>query len=263
MLEAYMAYATWESWIDLLQQMVRAVDADLTDRFPRFAETRTVDFQAPWARVTMREAIADRLERAGRDDVPGTRWSQRLSREIVFDPDKLAAAVDAMLPELDPATRAPFSKHKSYGSYVYALFELLAEPELPKLYRTENSARAVPVFITEFPVEESPLARRNDRDPQWVDRFELFAEGRELANAFSELNDPDDQAERFREQLVNRERGDEEAMDFDDDYIRALSHGMPPSAGLGLGIDRLVMALCGQSSIRDVLLFPLLKPEPK
>jgi len=121
----------------------------------------------------------------------------------------------------------------------------------------------VPVFITEFPVEESPLARKNDQDPAWVDRFELYVDGRELANAFSELNDPDDQAERFNAQLQNRERGDEEAMDFDHDYIRALYHGLPPAAGLGIGIDRFVMSLCGQVSIRDVLLFPLLKPEPK
>jgi lysyl-tRNA synthetase class 2 len=261
MLEAYMAYATWESWIDLLQKMVRAVDAELRETFPRFATARSVDFQAPWAQVTMREAIAERLERAGRDDVPETRWSKSLSRAVVFDPAQLAHVVEATLPVLDEPTRQAFSKHKSYGGYVYTLFELIAEPELPKLYRTASNAQAVPVFITEFPVEQSPLARKNDDDPQWVDRFELFAEGRELANAFSELNDPDDQAERFTQQLANRERGDEEAMDFDHDYIRALSHGLPPSAGLGVGIDRLVMALCGQSSIRDVLLFPLLKPE--
>ena len=119
----------------------------------------------------------------------------------------------------------------------------------------------MPVFITEYPFEVSPLARRNDAEPAWVDRFELFVEGREIANAFSELNDPEDQAERFEAQLVNREKGDDEAMDFDADYIRALSHGMPPATGFGLGIDRLVMLLCSQPSIRDVLLFPLLRPE--
>jgi lysyl-tRNA synthetase class 2 len=119
------------------------------------------------------------------------------------------------------------------------------------------------VFVTEYPVEASPLARRNDRDPRFVDRFELFIEQREIANAFNELNDPDDQAARFRAQLENRARGDEEAMDFDHDYIRALQHGLPPAAGLGIGIDRLVMLLCNQASIRDVLLFPLLKPEPR
>ena len=141
--------------------------------------------------------------------------------------------------------------------------ERIAEPDRAQMYRPGHGSRPVPVFITEFPVEESPLARKNDADPAWVDRFELFVDGRELSNAFSELNDPDDQAERFQAQLQNRERGDEEAMDFDHDYVRALSHGLPPAAGLGIGIDRLVMSLCGQPSIRDVLLFPLLKPEPR
>jgi lysyl-tRNA synthetase class 2 len=263
MLEAYMAYASWESWIDLLQQMLRAVDAELRETLPRFATGRSVDFQAPWARVTMREAIAERLERAGQDGVPPTRWSNRLSREVVFDQAKLVRAVESALPELDEATRQALGRRTSYGGYVSALFELLVESELPKLYRTTNGESSVPVFITEFPVEDSPLARKNDLDPQWVDRFELYVEGRELANAFSELNDPDDQAERFQAQLANRERGDEEAMDFDHDYIRALCHGLPPAAGLGVGVDRLVMSLCGQSSIRDVLLFPLLKPESR
>ena len=129
------------------------------------------------------------------------------------------------------------------------------------MYRTPNGAQSAPVFITEFPWEVSPLARRCDDDPAYVDRFELFIDGRELSNAFSELNDSDDQAERFESQLRNRERGDDEAMDFDADYIRALSHGMPPAAGFGLGVDRLIMLLCNQPSIRDVLLFPLLRPE--
>ncbi len=121
--------------------------------------------------------------------------------------------------------------------------------------------RSAPVFITEYPAEVSPLARRNDEQPDFVDRFELFIEGKEIANAFSELNDPDDQAERFRLQLEQREAGDDEAMVYDEDYVRALLHGMPPAAGFGLGVDRLVMLLCNQSSIRDVLLFPLMRPE--
>ncbi|CAG0975888.1 partial Lysine--tRNA ligase, heat inducible, partial [Anaerolineae bacterium] len=115
--------------------------------------------------------------------------------------------------------------------------------------------------VTHFPFEVSPLARKSDDDPSLTDRFELFVQGREMLNAFSELNDPDDQAARFRAQLDNRARGDEEAMDYDADYIRALRHGMPPAAGLGLGVDRLCMALCNQDSIRDVLLFPAMRPE--
>ena len=263
MLEAYMAYATWESWIELITQMLRSVDAQVREAFPRLAAQQTVDFQAPWARRSMREAVVDRVERAGKDGIPPTRWSGVLSREVVFDAQKLAAAVESQLPRLDEGSRAALGKHGSYGGHVHALFELIAEPDLAQMYRTEHGSRSVPVFITEFPVEESPLARKNDADPAWVDRFELFVDGRELSNAFSELNDPDDQAERFQAQLQNRERGDEEAMDFDHDYVRALSHGLPPAAGLGIGIDRLVMSLCGQPSIRDVLLFPLLKPEPR
>jgi lysyl-tRNA synthetase class 2 len=112
------------------------------------------------------------------------------------------------------------------------------------------------------PYDVSPLARKNDRDPFVTDRYELFVEGREVANAFSELNDPDDQEARFQAQLDRRKEGDEEAMDFDADYLRALRHGMPPAAGLGLGVDRLVMMLCAQPSIRDVLLFPAMRPLP-
>jgi lysyl-tRNA synthetase, class II len=263
MLEGYIAYATWETWIDLVQALLRAVDVQVREAFPELTAKQTVDFQAPWARRSMREAIVDRIERTGENGAAPTRWSSVLSRDVVFDAAKLKAAVESQLPRLDEASRAAFRKHDSYGGSVAALFELIVEPELSVLYRTEDGARSVPVFITEFPVEESPLARKNDVDPLWVDRFELYVDGRELANAFSELNDPDDQAERFHAQLANRERGDEEAMDFDSDYIRALLHGMPPAAGLGLGIDRFVMSLCGQTSIRDVLLFPLLKPESR
>lgn len=260
-LEAYLAYGDCEHWIDLMQQLLREIDRELASTFPRFASGRSVEFQEPWATVRMREVIADRIERAGEADLPPTRWTQVLTREVIFDADKLASAVKQRWPDLTESARETFSRHETYGGRIFALFELIAEPELVKLYRSKDGSRSVPVFITEFPLEESPLARKNDEDPRFVDRFELFVEGREIANAFSELNDPDDQAERFRAQLENRERGDQEAMDFDHDYIRALQHGMPPAAGLGIGVDRLVMSLCGQHSIRDVLLFPLLKPE--
>jgi lysyl-tRNA synthetase class 2 len=260
-LEFYMAYATHEDLMDLVVDMIRSVDADLRARFPELTGERTFDLMAGWMRVPMREAIADRLQRAGQGEVPVTMWTEALSPDAVDDEAALANACDAMLPKLDTAGQKQLIHCETHGERVFAVFELLVEPVLTAMYRTPNGAQSVPVFITEFPSDVSPLARRNDDDPAYVDRFELFIDGRELSNAFSELNDPDDQAERFESQLRNRERGDEEAMDFDADYIRALSHGMPPAAGFGLGVDRLVMLLCNQPSIRDVLLFPLLRPE--
>jgi lysyl-tRNA synthetase class 2 len=120
-----------------------------------------------------------------------------------------------------------------------------------------------PVFITQYPVEVSPLSRKNDADPTVTDRFELFIAGREIANGFSELNDPEDQAERFRDQAGQRAGGDVEAMVYDEDYIRALEYGLPPTAGEGVGIDRLVMLLTDSASIRDVLLFPHMRAESR
>ncbi len=260
-LEFYMAYATFEDLMDLVVDMLRSVDADLRERFPELTGERPFDLQANWRRVPMRESIADRLRRAGTDGIPKTPWAAALSPDEIDDPDALSRACGTMMPKLEPAAQKQLSLCETHGERVFAVFELLVEPDLTKLYRTPDGERSAPVFVTEFPSEVSPLARRNDRDPAYVDRFELFIDGRELSNAFSELNDPDDQAERFESQLRNRERGDEEAMDFDADYIRALSHGMPPAAGFGLGVDRLIMLLCDQPSIRDVLLFPLLRPE--
>ena len=130
------------------------------------------------------------------------------------------------------------------------LFERLVEADLVQ-----------PTFVTHFPVELSPLARRNDRDPRFVDRFELYVARHEIANAFSELNDPEDQRARFEEQLRARAAGDEEAHVMDEDYVRALEYGMPPAAGEGIGIDRLVMLFTNAPSIRDVILFPHMRPE--
>jgi lysyl-tRNA synthetase class 2 len=144
--------------------------------------------------------------------------------------------------ELDRRVRA--------GHLGYLLFEAVAEAKLIQ-----------PTFLTEFPLAVSPLARKNDKDPAFCDRFELFVNGVELANGFSELNDPDDQRARFQAQVRAKTAGAEETMDYDEDYCRALEIGMPPAAGEGIGIDRLVMMLTGQPSIRDVLLFPLMRPE--
>jgi lysyl-tRNA synthetase class 2 len=253
MLEFYQAYATYEDLMDLAEAMLKAVDSVVRQRFAELVENRPFDLQAPWARVPMRDALVAGANAAGHP----------ITRADVDDDAKLQTFAEKLLPSLEHAERKHLGGSRTHGERVFALYEILAEPRLPELYRSPDGSHSVPVFITEYPFEVSPLARKNDADPRWVDRFELFVEGREVANAFSELNDPDDQAERFRAQLDNRDRGDEEAMDFDEDYIRALSVGMPPAAGFGLGVDRLVMLLCNQASIRDVLLFPLLRPEAK
>ncbi|MHB8446437.1 MAG: amino acid--tRNA ligase-related protein, partial [Rudaea sp.] len=137
-----------------------------------------------------------------------------------------------------------------WGRLLFALFEHTVEHTLIQ-----------PTFVTAHPTEVSPLARANDADPEITDRFELFIGGKEIANGFSELNDPEDQAARFRAQAAAKDSGDDEAMHFDADYIRALEVGLPPTGGLGVGIDRLVMLLAGAASIRDVLLFPYMRPE--
>jgi lysyl-tRNA synthetase class 2 len=142
------------------------------------------------------------------------------------------------------------SEEAGLGALQLALFEEVAESKLIQ-----------PTYIVDYPVEVSPLARASDSRPEITERFELFIAGRELANGFSELNDPEDQAERFREQVARKSAGDEEAMFYDADYVRALEYGLPPTAGLGIGIDRLVMLLTNQPSIRDVLLFPHMRPE--
>jgi len=137
----------------------------------------------------------------------------------------------------------------------------LGKLQIELFEKTVEARLTDPTFITAYPTEVSPLARRNDADPFVTDRFEFFVGGREIANGFSELNDAEDQAERFRRQVQEKEAGDAEAMHFDADYVRALEHGMPPTAGEGIGIDRLVMILTDSPSIRDVLLFPHMRPE--
>ncbi len=258
MLELYQAYATYDDMLDLITAMLRRVDEAVRTEFPSLTADRPFDLSAEWARVTMKQSILDRL--AASDQLGATPWDKLITAETLERTHDLEQSFRSRA-EADETVAETLRACDSHGERIFLLYELLVEPDLPRLYRTANGSHSVPVFITDYPFEVSPLSRKNDADPEIVDRFELFVEGRELVNAFSELNDPLDQAERFERQLGRREQGDEEAMDFDADYIRALSHGMPPAGGLGLGVDRLVMALCGQPSIRDVLLFPLLRPE--
>jgi len=144
------------------------------------------------------------------------------------------------------------------GERLALAFEFFAEPFLVQDYRTPSGSKSIPVFITDYPKDISPLARANDSNPSICDRFELFVDGRELANAFQELNDSAEQALRFQEQL---ESNNKDPMDYDADYVEALEHGMPPAIGFGIGIDRLVMLLTNTTSIKDVILFPTLRPE--
>lgn len=254
-LELYMAYATYEDLMDMTEEMLRGIDAAVRVQFPQLTQERAFDLQTKFARVPMRQVVVDAAKQGP--------WAELLTQDVVYDAARLADAVQQMIAskKLSREEYKELSKAKTYGRCVFALFEALGEPALSTLYRTADGEKSLPVFVIEHPIDVSPLARRNDQNPDWCDRFELFIEGREVANAFNELNDPDDQAARFRAQLENRAGGDEEAMDFDADYIRALQHGLPPTAGFGIGVDRLVMFLCGQASIRDVLLFPLLRRE--
>ena len=148
------------------------------------------------------------------------------------------------------ALKVETKSDQGWGALQLMLFETVAEKSLVQ-----------PTFVTDFPAEVSPLARRRDADPELTDRFELFIDAKEIANGFSELNDPEDQAERFLEQAKRKDAGDQEAMYYDADYIRALEYGLPPPAGAGLGVDRLVMLLTDSPSIRDVILFPHMRPE--
>jgi lysyl-tRNA synthetase class 2 len=204
----------------------------------------------------MKEAIALALDRA---ELPG-----EVVPRIVQDPSSIKswASLSERAARIDWSNYHKASaKADNAGELEFVSYEYLAEPFLAEDYRSKAGDKSVPVFVLDYPFEVSPLARRKDSDPSRVDRFELFVHGRELCNAFSELNDPEDQASRFRSQVEKKARGDEETMDYDEDYIRALEHGMPPAAGFGMGIDRLTMMLTSQPSIRDVILFPLLRPE--
>jgi lysyl-tRNA synthetase class 2 len=239
MVEFYQAYATYEDLMALTETMVARLAQEVTGNDEVPCEGVTIKYAAPWPRVSMLGEVARRYGISGGE-------SQQL------DALEKLSAEEWLGPVEDRELRHKLGRQQSAGEKIAWAFEALVEPMLPK---------DRPCFVVDFPLEVSPLARRRDREPRLVDRFEAFAGGMEIANAFSELNDPRDQEARFRAQVEAAARGDEEAMPYDRDYIRALEHGMPPAAGFGMGIDRLTMMLTNAPSIRDVILFPLLRPE--
>ena len=221
MLEWYCAYQDWHYMMALTEQLVCAAAG-----VPEITyQGRHISLARPFARLPMPEAIR-------RQGIEGDLRDRRF----------LSQKLDAL--------GIPSGKEHGWGALQLMLFEALAEKHLVQ-----------PTFITDFPAEVSPLSRRRDADPQVADRFELFIDAKELANGFSELNDPEDQAARFLDQAKQKEAGNQEAMYYDADYIRALEYAMPPTAGAGLGVDRLVMLLTDSPSIRDVILFPHMRPE--
>ena len=235
MLEFYQAYATYEDLMDLTEEMISGAAERVCGATRVTYQGKELDFGKGWKRISMADAICDAVPGLRQGDMAD---QDRLRFELLRSPhgDAERKAIDQM----------------SHGELVGALFELHVEHTLEH-----------PTFITHFPTAVSPLARRNDQNPEITDRFELFVAGREIANAFSELNDPLDQKGRFLAQVQAKERGAQETMDYDEDYIRALEHGMPPTGGEGIGIDRLCMLFTDAASIRDVILFPLLKPAGK
>jgi lysyl-tRNA synthetase class 2 len=271
-LELYWAYATYDELMDFVEVLVRGIDARLAEAMPAAHATwkasRPFALDEPFVRVPMDRAIAAAAERtaipewvAAVGDVGGN-GLVALVRDNFGERIREWAKASPRARELDWGNfRKGLSHCDSDGERLFACYEYVVEPFLADDYRTADGSHSVPVFVKDYPLEVSPLARRNERRAELTDRFELFAHGRELGNGFSELNDPDDQAARFRAQVEKKARGDEETMDFDEDYIRALEHGMPPAAGFGMGIDRLMMTLTNSPSIRDVILFPLLRPD--
>jgi lysyl-tRNA synthetase, class II len=227
MMEFYQAYATFEDLMDFTEEMLCHVAMELLGTLDFTYQDTPISFKRPWKRLTVKEAILE----YGNVDAK------------TLDDHELALGYARSLGMDLPDTTG-------YGKLITEIFEEVAEPQLLQ-----------PTFITAYPTEVSPLSRKSDLDPEFVDRFEFFCAGREMANAFSELNDPVDQKERFLAQVDAKNKGDEEAHYMDEDYIRALEYGLPPTAGEGIGIDRLVMLLTDAPSIRDVILFPQLRKE--
>jgi lysyl-tRNA synthetase class 2 len=227
MMELYMAYADYKDLIVLTEDLFRTLTRDILGSTTVQYGEQTFDFAKPFTKMTMREAICHYRPQTNAADLD--------------DFDKAKAIAESL--------GIAVEKTWGLGRLQTEIFEETAESHLIQ-----------PTFITEYPAEVSPLARRNDDNPFITDRFEFFIGGREIGNGFSELNDAEDQADRFNDQVQQKDAGDDEAMFFDEDYITALEHGLPPTAGLGIGIDRMVMLLTDSHTIRDVILFPAMRP---
>jgi lysyl-tRNA synthetase class 2 len=225
MLEFYRSYATYEDLMSYTEELFAFIASNIFGSLKFTYQGTEIDLSPPWRRVSVKDAL---LQMAGMDKSTIEDQKQALA---------FARKVGCEVKDADPL-----------GKVLMAIFDEVVEKKLIQ-----------PTFVTHYPVAVSPLSRRSNSDPDIVDRFELYIYGREIANAFSELNDPADQRERFLQQLKERETGDDEAHEMDEDYIHTLEYGMPPTAGEGIGIDRLVMLFTDSASIRDVILFPLLR----
>jgi lysyl-tRNA synthetase class 2 len=228
MLEFYQAYTDYHHLMDFTESMLRQVAEEVIGETTINYQDIALDFAKPFTRMSVVDSIVNNVEGVSTNDLADIKSLRQLA-------EKNGIAV---------------KESWGAGKLQMEIFEEKVEHLLLQ-----------PTFITEYPTEVSPLSRRNDENPEISDRFELFIAGREIANGFSELNDPEDQAERFLAQVAEKDAGDHEAMHFDNDYITALEYGMPPAAGEGIGIDRLVMLYTDSPSIRDVLLFPHMRPQ--
>ncbi len=228
-IEFYWAYANFEDLMDFTEHLISEIAEHVIKSDLVIFGEHEINLKGPYARLTMREAVA-KYTNSTAEQINDRTHLLGLLKGVNQDPKKVQAL--------------------SWGRLLVLAFEELVEAKLIQ-----------PTFITEYPTEVSPLSRRNDTNPEFVDRFEFFMNGWEVGNAFSELNNPTDQLDRFADQAMAKEAGDDEASEVDYDFVRALEYGMPPTAGQGIGIDRLVMILTNSSTIRDVMLFPLLKKE--
>ena len=228
MVEFYQAYADYHELMDLTEILMRGLCNDVLGITSIQYGDETYNFDKPFTRMTVKESI------------------------LHFNPNITETDIDDVVKAKNVAETLSIPIKDAYG---------LGKIQIEIFEKTVEEKLKDPTFITQYPTEVSPLARRSDEDPFVTDRFEFFVGGREIANGFSELNDPEDQAERFKKQVIEKDAGDDEAMHYDEDYIRALEYGLPPTAGEGIGIDRLVMLFTNTHSIRDVILFPHMRPE--